>query len=104
MLSADRDLVPADIAGLVQRYGALAVDWESGAIAWVASRNQKRVAIVRGVTDVVSASGSPAYGNEAYFAEATSKVMTALLDTLPDWVRLLTAGSSKAATQTLDQN
>ncbi len=90
LLSADRDLVPADVESLVQHYGVSVVDWESGAIAWVASRNQKRVAILRGVSDLVNPTGGQAYGNESAFIEGTAVVMRPLLDTLPEWVRLFT--------------
>ena len=38
LVSADRDLLPADIPRLRKAYGAVAADWESGAIAWVAGR------------------------------------------------------------------
>ncbi len=37
LVSADGDLDPADIPRLKARYGAVAADWESGAIAWVAA-------------------------------------------------------------------
>jgi nucleoside phosphorylase len=40
LCSADRDLVPDDLAVLVTRYDAMAADWESGSIAWVAARNR----------------------------------------------------------------
>jgi adenosylhomocysteine nucleosidase len=34
LISADRDIVASEIPGLVEKYGAIAADWESGAIAW----------------------------------------------------------------------
>jgi len=36
LVSADRDILPGDIPGLVEKYGRSAADWEAGAIAWVA--------------------------------------------------------------------
>jgi adenosylhomocysteine nucleosidase len=33
MVSGDRDLVPSEVPGLVERFGAVAGDWESAAIA-----------------------------------------------------------------------
>ena len=39
----------------------MALDWESGAIAWVAARNQTRCLILRGVTDLVGEAGDEAY-------------------------------------------
>ena len=38
LVSADRDLIPAELPRLTSRYHASAGDWESGAIAWVAAR------------------------------------------------------------------
>lgn len=47
LVSADRDLVAEEIPRLRERYGAVAGDWESGAIAWVAARNGIRSALKR---------------------------------------------------------
>ena len=86
LASADRDLAPADPERLRTRYGAIAGDWESGAIAWVARRNDVPVLILRGVSDVVSESGSEAYGNLPAFEEGTRLVMKRLLSDLPFWL------------------
>src|SRR5215831_7731793 len=63
LVSADRDLVPAELADLRARYGAIAGDWESGAIAYAAARNGQRVLILRGVSDLVDDEGGEALGN-----------------------------------------
>ncbi len=89
LFSADRDLVVAEIPTLVQRYGTIAVDWESGAIAWVARRNGTRVLILRGVTDLVGEQGGEAYGKIEVFEQGTAKVMKALFESLPAWLALL---------------
>jgi adenosylhomocysteine nucleosidase len=86
LVSADRDIVPADIPDLVQKYGAVAADWESGAIAWVAQKNEIKCLILRGVTDLVSSSGSEAYGNFELFHENTKSIMKTLIDQLPVWL------------------
>lgn len=86
LVSADRDIVPADIPGLVEKYGAVAGDWESGAIAWVAKRNGVRCLILRGVTDLVGAAGGEAYGNIELFHERTREVMKQLVEQLPGWI------------------
>jgi len=88
LVSADRDIVAEDIPGLIQKYGAVAADWESGAIAWVAKRNGVRCLILRGVTDLVSAEGGEAYGNIELFHENTKSVMKTLLEQLPEWLAL----------------
>jgi len=86
LVSADRDLLPADIPRLQKAYGAVAGDWESGAIAWVARRNGVPVLILRGVSDVVGPSGSETYGNLAAFEAGTRLVMKRLIDDLPFWL------------------
>jgi len=86
LVSADRDIVAGDIPGLVKKYGAVAADWESGAIAWVAKKNGVRCLILRGVTDLVNASGGEAYGNIGLFHENTKTVMKGLIEQLPGWL------------------
>lgn len=97
LASADRDLSPADLDRLQKSYGAIAGDWESGAIAWVARRNGVPVLILRGVSDVVGASGSEAYGNLAAFEAGTRVVMKRLLDDLPFWLSPWDAPGAKPA-------
>lgn len=98
-LSADRDLLVGDIAGLIAKYDARVVDWESGAIAWTARRNDKRVLILRGVSDLVStAAGGEAYGNPGAFEDGTGHVMEALFAALPDWLAAMDAHAARPAT------
>jgi len=87
LVSADRDIITSDIPGLVEKYGAVAADWESGAIAWVAQKNGLRCLILRGVTDLVSATGGEAYGNIQLFHDGTRMVMKTLIEQLPDWLK-----------------
>ncbi|RPI90884.1 MAG: hypothetical protein EHM40_17265 [Chloroflexi bacterium] len=83
--SADSDLLPAKIP-LLQSLGAIAADWESGALAWVAGRNNARLLILRGVSDVVSEEGSEAYNNIELFNERARGIMAQLIEQLPDWL------------------
>jgi len=93
LVSADQDLDPARLPALAAEYGAVAGDWESGAIAHVARRNGTRLLVLRGVSDVVGPAGSVAYGNEQAFVEATARIMTRLWAALPAWLeRSRTAG------------
>jgi adenosylhomocysteine nucleosidase len=94
LVSADRDIVTSDIPGLVEKYAAVAADWESGAIAWVAKKNGVRCLILRGVTDLVSESGGEAYGKIEIFHENTRTVMKGLIEQLPDWLNQIEPGSS----------
>lgn len=87
LVSADRDLVAEEIPHLAVRFGAVAGDWESGAIAWVAARNGVRCLILRGVTDLVSDAGGEAYdGTFEVWSGAAERVMRVLLDQLPAWL------------------
>ncbi len=86
LVSADRDILAEDIPMLIEKYDAVAADWESGAIAWVAKKNNTRLLILRGVTDLVGGDGGEAYGNLELFHERTKTVMKTLLGQLPDWL------------------
>ena len=86
MLSADRDLVAEEILELKTNYGAIAGDWESGAIAYIAARNHVPCLILRGVSDIVSPEGGEAYGNYGLFAQRAEEIMNTLLDSLPAWI------------------
>lgn len=87
IVSADRDLMPKDTPDLKSKYGAVAGDWESGAIAWVANRNQVRCLILRGVTDLVGDGGGEAYaGQVQIYVENTKRVMNDLILQLSKWL------------------
>ncbi|OGO38005.1 MAG: hypothetical protein A2W35_00765 [Chloroflexi bacterium RBG_16_57_11] len=85
LVSGDRDLIVEDVPGLARRFGALAGDWESAAIAWTARRNRTPLLILRGVTDLVGRSGGEAYGNLGLFEAAAADVLEKLITTLPGW-------------------
>lgn len=86
LVSADRDILVEDIPMLIEKYGAVAADWESSAIAWVANKNHTRLLILRGVTDLVGIDGGETYGNLGLFHERTKTVMRELFRQLPDWL------------------
>jgi len=86
MYSADRDLTAAGLQELDSLYRPVVVDWESGAIAWVARRNTTPVLILRGVTDLVSAEKAEAQGNLQLFQDNTVRVMQDLVGVLPKWL------------------
>lgn len=86
LISGDRDLAPDEIKELKRRYGAIAGDWESGSIAFVAQRNDTPCLILRGVSDIVSEQGGEAYGDVSVFEESAKKIMEELLNLLPDWI------------------
>ena len=83
--SADSDLPPEKISFLKQK-GAVAADWESAALAWVARKNNARLLILRGVSDMVSEDGGEAYNNIEVFNERARGIMERLVDQLPDWL------------------
>jgi adenosylhomocysteine nucleosidase len=84
--TADRDIRPEDILDLIQKYQAPAGDWESGAIAWVAKRNNLPCLILRGVSDLVDPTEGEAYGNYAFFEEQTRLIIDNLVEHLPAWL------------------
>lgn len=52
LVSADKDLQTSEIEKLRKEYRAIAGDWESGAIAYTAMKNKKKLLILRGVPDL----------------------------------------------------
>ena len=99
LVSADRDLLPEDIQRLKQRYGAIAGDWESGAINWVADRNHVPCLILRGVTDLVDEEGGEAYGNYDLFFRRTRDVMEKLTSSLPWFIERFLKSHSQSINQ-----
>jgi adenosylhomocysteine nucleosidase len=87
LVSGDRDLLVGEIPWLKKHFGAIAGDWESGAIAFIARQNDTRLLILRGVTDLVGAEGGEAYGNLELFRQETYQVMERLLQSVYDWVQ-----------------
>jgi adenosylhomocysteine nucleosidase len=87
--SADSDLLPSKIPSLKSQ-GAIAADWESAALAWVAQRNgafgATRLLILRGVSDIVSEEGGEAYNNIEMFNERAKGIMQQLIEQLPEWL------------------
>ena len=83
--SADSDLPPAKIPFL-RSLGAIAADWESAALAWVAQRNDARLLVLRGVSDMVSEEGGEAYDNIEIFNERARGIMQQLVQQLPEWL------------------
>jgi len=87
LLSADRDIISAEVPTLRDRYQAVVADWESGAIAWVGGRNATRCLILRGITDLVGQEGGEAYqGNAQVFVDNTRVVMEFLTEHLSSWI------------------
>jgi adenosylhomocysteine nucleosidase len=83
--SADSDLPPEKIP-LLRSHGAIAADWESAALAWVAGRNNARLLILRGVSDMVSETGGEVYNNLEMFNERARGIMHQLIEQLPEWL------------------
>jgi adenosylhomocysteine nucleosidase len=83
--SADSDLPPEKIP-LIKSQGAIAADWESAALAWVAQRNHARLLILRGVSDMVTEAGGEAYNNIEMFNERAKGIMQQLIEQLPEWL------------------
>ncbi|MCC6500123.1 MAG: hypothetical protein IT313_07640 [Anaerolineales bacterium] len=85
LASADSDLLPEKIP-LLKTLGAVAADWESAALAWVARKNNARLLILRVVSDTVNEAGSEAYDNLEVFKERAREIMKSIIEQLPDWL------------------
>jgi len=84
IVSGDRDVSRSDAATLIERYDALAADWESASIAFVARRNNVPCVILRGVSDIVGGEHPDAYdGRDHIFHSGTENVMGTLIGALP---------------------
>jgi len=83
--SADSDLLPEKIPQLIAQ-DAIAADWESAALAWVAGKNNARLLILRAVSDLVSLGGGEAYDNIELYRERTQGIMWRLIEQLPGWI------------------
>lgn len=86
LVSADRDIDPVDIPMLKKKYHAIAADWESGSIAWVAKRNKIPCLILRTVSDLTDDSGGSFDKRGGDFNEKAEGVITNLLKALPGWL------------------
>jgi len=88
LLSADRDIIPDEIPWLVEKFNAAAADWESGAIAWVASQNNLPCLILRAVSDLIGSNTSDAYGDYSYFEDQCREIMASFARHLPEWIEV----------------
>ena len=97
LVSADRDLMPSQVDELVERFDAIAADWESGAIAFVARRRAVPLLIIRTVSDLVTPQAGETIGALHVFEAAATSVMRELVDdlaTLVPYVRALRRAGS----------
>jgi adenosylhomocysteine nucleosidase len=84
LVTGDQDADPARIQCLRLQYGAIAADWESGAVAYVACKcNGIQCRILRVVSDMVT---SGDIGNNQVFAERIEQYLPVLLEKLPDFM------------------
>lgn len=84
--SADADLLPDKIP-ILKSYGAIAADWESASLAWIAQKNNARLLILRAVSDLVSEEGGEIYGEIESYQERARIIMQQLVSQLPDWLK-----------------
>jgi adenosylhomocysteine nucleosidase len=80
IVSGDRDLAPADVPDLIRRFDAVAADWESAAIAYVARRRRTRVLIIRTVSDLTNNEHGEVIGALPRYQDEAAKIMRSLLD------------------------
>jgi adenosylhomocysteine nucleosidase len=94
LVSADQDIDPDLVHKLVDDFGAVAADWESGAIAWTAHKNNVPCLILRGVSDLVDPLGGEIYESDEFTSRAEN-IMLPLLRALPNWIRCAFWGLKK---------
>jgi adenosylhomocysteine nucleosidase len=84
ILTADSDLMCSKVPYLLSNFpDAVAADWESGAIAFVVSRNRIPCVILRYVSDLVYPTHGDVYGdNQKVFVERVRIAMSCLASTL----------------------
>jgi adenosylhomocysteine nucleosidase len=98
LLTADRDIVPGpntdfEVETLRAKYGGSGVDWEAGAIAYVARMNSIKCLILKGVSDIVNPATEQGQARHTVdFRNNVSPVMQALFRTLPQWLPVVTTG------------
>lgn len=88
IVSGDRDLIPEEVRMLKDKYGARVGDWESASIAYVCSKNNVKLLILRGVSDLVGPDGGDVYGAKVEWVVAAEGIMKKLFKSLPDWLKL----------------
>jgi len=88
--SADSDL-PPHVIPFLKSHGAIAADWESASLAWVARKNNTRLLILRMVSDLVSEAGGEAYDNIEIFNERAKVIIQQLIMQLPEWLKIVKA-------------
>jgi adenosylhomocysteine nucleosidase len=86
LVSGDRDLLIEEISRIKEEFNAVAGDWESGAIAYIASLNNTRLLILRGVTDLVNENGGEAYGDIRFYESEAASILNRLVKALPGWL------------------
>lgn len=79
MISADRDVLPEEVPGLIKKYAAMAADWESASIAHIAKLNRVPVLILRGVSDLISEQNAEMYGDADLYEMRVEDVMKKLM-------------------------
>ena len=81
--SADQDIDFRAFDLLTKTYQADAADWETGAFAWVAARNQVTWLGLRAVSDLVSAQGSETDNGVDLWRSRLAQLMEKILSDLP---------------------
>jgi adenosylhomocysteine nucleosidase len=81
--SADQDIDYNSFDLLTKTYQADAADWETGAFAWVAARNQTPWLALRAVSDLVSAQGSETDNGVDLWRSRLAQLMGKVLSDLP---------------------
>ena len=86
IVSADQDIDFRAFDLLTKTHQADAADWETGAFAWVAARNQTKWLALRGVSDLVSPQGSETDNGVDLWRSRLDQLMRKILADLPFYI------------------
>ena len=87
IVSADQDIDYKAFDLLTKTHRADAADWETGAFAWVATRNEVPWLALRGVSDVVTPHGSETDNGVDLWRSRLDQLMRKILTDLPFYFR-----------------
>jgi adenosylhomocysteine nucleosidase len=87
LASADQDIDFQNFSVLTKDFDVPAADWESAAIAWVLNANRVNGLILRGVSDIITRTGSETDNNHALWHMRAKGVIQKLFNDLPFYLK-----------------
>lgn len=98
LASADQDVDFSAFDRLTKTHQAVAADWETGAFAWVAARNQTPWLALRSVSDLITRHASETDGEVDLWRSRLERLMGNLLADLPFYLKEFTQNNCSPQT------